>query len=507
MNQPVSPSTGEYDTLIRNALVIDGSGEPGYTADVALRDGRIAAIARHGELRAARAGENVDAKGRVLAPGFIDVHTHDDTVVIDQPQMLPKISQGVTTVVVGNCGISASPVSLRAGTTPPDPMNLLGEADAFRYPDFASYVRAVDASQPAVNVAALVGHTSLRSNHMDRFDRAATVEEGAAMQAQLREALASGALGLSTGLAYANANAAPTDEVLALVEPLAAAGGLYCTHLRTEFIEILEAMDEAFRIGRHARVPVVISHLKCAGVPNYGRSGEVLAALDDARAAQPAGCDCYPYTASSSTLDLKQVTDEIDIMVTWSQPHPEMGGKLLADIAVDWNTDLMTTARRLQPAGAVYHCMEVADVERILSHPSTVIGSDGLPNDPLPHPRLWGAFPRVLGHYTRERRLFSLPVAVRKMTGQSADRFGLAGLGYVHEGHAADLVLFDPRTVADAATFTDPKQPAHGIAAVWVNGVLTMQERRATGRRAGGFLPRGRATARASSFVAGDLAF
>src|SRR5262252_3802300 len=233
-----------YDTLIRNATVIDGSGEPAYRADVALRDGRIAAIARADELQLETADEVVDAQGLALAPGFIDVHTHDDTVVVDSPQMLPKISQGVTTVVVGNCGISAAPVTLRAGWAPPDPMNLLGDAAAFRYPDFARYVRAVDAAKPAVNVAALVGHTALRSNHMDRFDRAATSAETEAMRAQLREALDHGALGLSTGLAYQNANAAPTEEVLALAEPLAGAGGLYCTHLRTEFIEILDAMDE-----------------------------------------------------------------------------------------------------------------------------------------------------------------------------------------------------------------------------------------------------------------------
>jgi amidohydrolase/N-acyl-D-amino-acid deacylase len=494
----------QFDTLVRNATVIDGSGEPPYRADVALKDGRIARIACRGELGAARAHEVLDANGQVLAPGFIDVHTHDDTVVIDQPQMLPKITQGVTTVVVGNCGISASPVTLRPGVAPPDPMNLLGDASAFRYADFAGYARAVDAAHPAVNVAALVGHTALRSNHMDRFDRAAGGHETAAMRAQLSEALDHGALGLSTGLAYANANAAPTEEVLALAEPLAEAGGLYCTHLRSEFVEILDAMDEAFRIGRHARVPVVISHLKCAGVPNYGRSGEVLAALDEARAAQPVGCDCYPYTASSSTLDLKQVTDEIDILITWSEPHPEMAGKLLAEVAAQWNASLVDAAKRLQPAGAVYHCMEVADVERILRHPSTVIGSDGLPNDPLPHPRLWGAFPRVLGHYARERQLFSLQVAVRKMTGQSADRFGLADRGYVREGHAADLVLFDPNTVADAATFSDPKQPAHGIRAVWVAGELAVHERQATGRRNGRFLPRAQG-ARPSSFSAGDL--
>jgi amidohydrolase/N-acyl-D-amino-acid deacylase len=169
-----------------------------------------------------------------------------------------------------------------------------------------------------------------------------------------------------------------------------------------------------------------------------------------------------------------------------------MGGRLIADIAAEWQVDLVEAARRLQPGGAVYHCMEGEDVDRILRHPATVVGSDGLPNDPKPHPRLWGAFPRVLGHYARERQLFPLATAVRKMTGLSADRFGLGERGYVREGYWADLVLFDPATVRDAATFTDPMQPAEGIAAVWVNGVLSWQDRTATGRRAGRFLPRGK---------------
>jgi len=252
-------------------------------------------------------------------------------------------------------------------------------------------------------------------------------------------------------------------------------------------------MDEAFRIGKHSRVPVVISHLKCAGVDNWGRSEEVLAALELASKHQHVGCDCYPYTASSSTLDLKQVTDTFDIQVTWSQPHPEMGGKLLATIAAEWQLDLMQTARRLMPAGAVYHCMEDADVNRILRHPSTVIGSDGLPNDPMPHPRLWGAFPRVLGYYSREQKLFPLAEAVHKMTGLSAQRFGLAERGLIREGFWADLVLFDALTIRDAATFTDPMQPAHGIDGVWVNGVLSYAGaagKAATGQRAGRFLAR-----------------
>lgn len=490
-NSAKNSSNTSCDTLIRNVSLIDGSGAVPFRADVALMDGRILQIAAVGLLDVWQAPQVIDGSGKVLSPGFIDVHTHDDTNVIRQPEMFPKLSQGVTTVIVGNCGISAAPVSLKGA--PPDPMNLLGESDAFSYPTFASYVAAVNQAQPSVNVAALIGHTALRNNQMDRLDRAATDQEINAMCTQLREALAHGALGLSTGLAYGNAISAPTSEVMALAAPLAAAGGIYATHLRSEFAEILEAMNEAFEIGKHARVPVVISHLKCAGVDNWGRSGEVLAALERAQRYQPVGCDCYPYTASSSTLDLKQVTDTIDIQVTWSVPHPAMGGKLLAAIAAEWDVDLLEAARRLQPAGAVYYGMNDDDVDRILSHPATVVGSDGLPNDPLPHPRLWGAFPRVLGYYSREKKLFPLTVAINKMTGLSAQRFGLTERGLVREGYWADLVLFDPETVRDAATFTDPMQAAEGIEAVWVNGVLSYRggtEKAATGQRAGRFLAR-----------------
>lgn len=474
-----------YDTLIGNARVLDGSGGAEYQASVALRDGRIAAI---GDLDDAQARQRIDGTGLVLAPGFIDVHTHDDTNVIRAPAMLPKLSQGVTTVVVGNCGISAAPVRLRG--EPPDPMNLLGGPQDFRYATFADYTQAVDRAVPAVNVAALVGHTALRNNHMDRLDRPATPAEIEAMRAQLREALAHGAIGLSTGLAYASAFESTTGEVKALAEELDAFGALYTTHLRSEFAEILEAMQEAFDIALHARVPVVVSHLKCAGAGNWGRTKEVLFKLENAGRMQAVGCDCYPYSASSSTLDLKQVTADFDIDITWSTPHPEQSGRTLADIARDWNMPMMDAARRLQPAGAVYHGMHEDDVRRVLSHRLTMIGSDGLPNDPHPHPRLWGAFPRVLGHYSRELGLLTLPQAVHKMTGLSAARFGLAGRGLVREGYCADLVLFDPDTVIDRATFRDPVQAAAGIDAVWVNGTLSYRHGDATGDRAGRWLPR-----------------
>ncbi|CAM3403673.1 D-aminoacylase [Pseudomonas floridensis] len=474
-----------YDLLIRDAEVIDGSDAPGYRADVAVHHGRIVRI---GALSDASASEEIRAGGRVLAPGFIDVHTHDDTVVIRKPDMLPKLSQGVTTVIVGNCGISASPVSL-AGD-PPDPMNLLGPAREFVYPRFADYRNAVQRARPAVNVAALVGHTALRSNHMHDLLRTATAREIQAMREQLRDSLADGALGLSTGLAYASAFNAETDEVKQLAEELTAVGAVYTTHLRSEFEPVLEAMEEAFGIGRHAKVPVIISHLKCAGAGNWGRSPQLLAALEQAAANHPVGCDCYPYAASSSTLDLKQVTDAFRITITWSTPHPDQGGRELADIATDWKLSLQETARRLQPAGAVYYGMDEADVERILSHPLTMIGSDGLPEDPFPHPRLWGAFPRVLGYFSRDRNLFELHTAVHKMTGLSAARFGLHQRGLVREGYWADLVLFDPLRIKDIADFKNPQRAAEGIDGVWVNGRLSYADGQVQPERWGQFLPR-----------------
>lgn len=475
------------DTLIRGATIVDGTGGPAVRGSVAVVDGRIAAAGALDDA-AWRADDAVDATGLALCPGFIDVHTHDDTSVVATPELWPKLSQGVTTVIVGNCGISAAPVILRGDV--PDPLNLLGRGGHFRYPTFASYVADVVRARPAVNVAALVGHTALRATHLSRLDRPATAEEIEWMRADLREALDGGALGLSVGLAYANANAAPAEEVIALAEPLAAAGAVFTAHVRTEFAGIVGALEEAIRIGREARVPVAISHLKCAGRENWGRSAEVLAVLESARATHPVWWDAYPYTAGSSTLDLGQVTDRIEIGITWSDAHPEMGGRTLKEIASAWDVSLMEAARRLQPAGAIYHSMDEQDVRRILRDPTTIIGSDGLPHDPRPHPRLWGTFPRVLGRYCRELGLFTLTEAVHRMTGLPATRFGLAGRGEIREGHWADLVLFDPSTVRDVATFSDPTQPAEGIRAVWVNGVRTSAGQIPTGARGGRFLAR-----------------
>ena len=474
-----------YDVLIRNASVLDGSGTPHFRADVAIQGERICAI---GTMPYATATTVIDAQERYLAPGFIDVHTHDDTNVIRTPEMLPKLTQGVTTVVVGNCGISASPVTLADNV--PDPMNLLGNIDDFCYPSFADYANAVDAAMPSINVAALVGHTSLRSQVMDSFARPASADEISAMEALLRQALDEGALGLSSGLAYRNAIHAPSTEMEPLVAAVGKSGGVYTTHLRNEFAGLLEAMDEAFTTARNGQVPLVISHLKCAGAGNWGGAGQALSQLEAAAQHQHAHCDCYPYTAGSSTLDLGQVTDEIEITITWSQPHPEQARRPLKDIAADWHMSRIDAAKQLQPAGAVYHNMSEADMQQVLAHPLSMVGSDGLPNDPHPHPRLWGAFPRVLAHYSRDLNLISLAEAVRKMTSLSAANFGLTDRGVIRVGAYADLTLFDLDVLEDTASYETPIAAAKGIDMVVVNGQLAYYQGAITGQRSGRMLRR-----------------
>jgi N-acyl-D-amino-acid deacylase len=475
------------DTLIQNALVFDGSGVPPTAGNVALERGRIVAV---GQCIDYRAEETLDAGGLALAPGFIDVHTHDDLFVIENPEILPKLSQGVTTVIVGNCGISGAPVDLKKAGRLPEPLNLLGVEDQFAYPTFQSYVKAVNAARPSINVAGLVGHTALRNNHMDRLDRSATAVEVEAMKRDLRESLDHGALGLSTGLAYASAFEASPEEVVNLAEPLSDAGGIYTTHMRTEAAAILEAMNEAFNIGAKNNIPIVISHLKCSGPDNWGRSSEVLSHFMALSEGQSSGCDCYPYAATSTVLDARQVDERMDIVVTWSIPFPEMAGKTVRQVAEGWGVDQFEAAERLRPAGAIYFSLSEDDMRQILTHPATMIGSDGLPNDPRPHARLWGTFPRVLGHFARDLKLFSLSEGVRKMTSLPAERFGLKDRGWIKEGFAADMVLFDPEKIIDTATFEDPIQPAAGIQNVYVNGGLAYTDGKANSSRTGGFLTR-----------------
>ncbi|WP_340678623.1 D-aminoacylase [Paraglaciecola sp.] len=473
-NSKLPTTTQHADLLLSNVTLFDGSGLPATLQDVAICGDLICAV---GQLQNWSAERHVDVKGLALAPGFIDVHTHDDLEVLRNPSMLYKLSQGVCTVIVGNCGISASPLTFPEFMQHeiPDPINLLGKKSEFVYRQFSDYVKAVEKAKPAVNVLALVGHTALRTQVMHELHQTATDEQIAAMQALLLSAMQQGAVGMSTGLAYHNANSASLHEIEQLAGVLSPFGGKYTTHLRTEFDGILTALDEAFTVGRHAKVDVIISHLKCAGKANWGRSAQVLEHITQAQQHQHIGCDCYPYNASSSTLDLAQVTDDFAIFITWSDSHPEMAGNSLQDIAKQWDLGLLAAAEKLQPAGAVYHGMDENDVQAIIQFPHSMIGSDGLPCDPHPHPRLWGSFPRVLGHYAREQKLLPLAQAIHKMTGLSAKEFAIERRGLIKPGYFADLVLFDPYTIKDNATFADPKQAASGVLQVWVNGKLSYQ--------------------------------
>ena len=468
--------------LLAGGTVIDGTGKDRFVADVRIDGDRITAI---GPGLAAADVEVIDVTGLIVAPGFIDVHTHDDQIVLADPRMLPKITQGVTTVIVGNCGISLAPL---VHDDVPPPLNLLGGTDKYVYPTMAAYVEAVRQARPAVNVAALVGHSTLRVATMDDPYRAATRVEQTRMVELLREGMDAGAIGLSSGVFYATGAAADVDELALLAGIAGAAGGIYTTHIRNEMNDIFAALDEAFTAAQRGNVPVVISHHKCAGPQNWGRTVQTLAHIDAARAKQPIGLDAYPYIAGSTVLRADLIDGIIDVVVTSSEPHPEMAARHLADIAAEWNCTQHEACERLQPGGACYFQMREDDVQRVLRYPATMIGSDGLPHDHHPHPRLWGTFPRVLGHYSRDLAIFPLETAVHKMTGLSARRFNLQQRGELHAGWFADVCVFDAATVKDVATFEQPQAFSRGIDHVLVNGAITLRRGNAGPDRAGRFL-------------------
>jgi N-acyl-D-amino-acid deacylase len=475
----------QCDLVIRDALLIDGSGKPGVRGDLAVKDDRIVAV---GDLAQTKRAREIQANGRALAPGFIDTHTHDDRALLSDPLMECKISQGVTTVITGNCGISLAPLSIER--YPPPPLDIIGrQADQF-FASFDGYLSALDRDPPALNAACQVGHTTLRAGAMDRFDRAATAAEIDAMRRALEASLEQGAIGMSTGLYYPPAKDAPTEEVIALAEPLRAYGGIHTTHMRDEASHLVRSVNETIEIGKAAGIPVVISHHKASGTPNHGLVKDTLKLIDAARKDQKLGLDVYPYVAASTMLDPRRIPLASKIIVTWSKSRPEFAGQTLDAIAKTLGCDMEEAANRLLPAGAIYFMMSEDDVRRVLAYPHTMIGSDGLPHDEHPHPRLWGTFPRVLGHYVRDVKLFTLEEAVRRMTALPAAQFGLKDRGSLRPGAFADLVLFDPATIADTATFEKPKAPAAGISLVMVNGRMVWSDGAATGNRPGRALRR-----------------
>jgi len=353
------------------------------------------------------------------------------------------------------------------------------------FPTFADYAHAIAETVPGVNVAALIGHSALRLATMSDIRVKASEAAIGAMIDHAEEAMENGAAGFSTGLFYPTNAAADIDEVSRVAARFARHGGVYATHMRSEMEPVLDSLAETFETAGRAKIPVVISHHKCAGPKNWGRTRETLPAIEAAARRQPVGLDAYPYAAGSTNLRADLVTDEFRIMITWSRPHPEMMGRDLSDIAKAWGVDLAEAARRLDPAGAIYFQMDEADVRRVLAFPLTMIGSDGLPHDDHPHPRLWGTFPRVLGHYSRDVGLFPLEQAVHKMTGLPARTFKLEHRGRLVEGNFADLVVFDPKTVIDRATYEKPKEFSAGIDKVFVNGTLSWETGATKVQRAG----------------------
>ena len=472
------------DTVIRNAPIIDGTGAPPFAGDVLIEDGHISEI---GDVSPAPTTTDIDAEGLVLAPGFVDVHTHDDGALINHPDMTFKISQGCTSVVVGNCGFSAIPAVTGDNTLD------LSEIEA-SWNDLNGYRSAVEASNPAVNAMMLVGHNTIRALEMKGERRPPNDSELARMQGHIELAMQQGACGFSTGLVYRPGRWSDTDEVIELAKAVAPYGGIYATHMRSESDHLLDSVDEALHIGAEAGVGVQISHHKAAGPRNWGKVVDSLAKIDDAveRGARVT-LDVYPYTAGSGPMiqyfDLNNPDPELAqaIQLASCPAFRHYEGRMLIDIAKELGITASEAVQHIltAPDGkgtiCIQHIMDEGDILTNLRHDRVMIGSDGIPDlTGRPHPRLFGTFPRVLGRYVREQGVIDLESAVRRMTSLSCDVHGLQDRGRVAVGNWADLVLFDPSTVLDIATYEDPKRESVGIDRVWVNGQLAFDTGRHT---------------------------
>jgi N-acyl-D-amino-acid deacylase len=507
-----------YDLLITGGTVLDGTGAEGFRADVAVRDDRIVRISRDPLLHEA-AARVIDAAGMHVVPGFIDVHAHLDPI-LRLPDSESHVRQGVTTALGGPDGRSPWPIGEQLDT--------------------------LEALGIGMNVAYTVGHNTIRQAVMGLDDRLATPAELEEMRGMMARAMEEGAFGISTGLKYLPGAFADLDEVVALSRVVADAGGFYTSHLREEGLGLIEAVEETIEIGRQAALPVVISHHKVVGRPMWGQSRETLAMVDSARALGiDVRIDQYPYTATHTGISilvpewsraggddafLERLEDPVlydsifdgivfnirmdrggdDLRrvqfsgVSWDR---SLEGGTLHDWAVregmeptpETGAELVIEAMRRGGARAIFHALEEEDVRRIMQHPQTMIASDGRlvrPGDGHPHPRWYGTFPRVLGHYTREEGVLDWPEAVHKMTGLPADLLGLADRGTIREGAFADLVIYDPERVIDRATFEDPHNYPEGIDWVIVNGVVTVDGGEFRDLRPGRVLRHGRDRAR-----------
>jgi N-acyl-D-amino-acid deacylase len=465
-------------TLIVNASIVDGTGSPARAGAVRIDGDRIVEV---GDLEPKRGEQVVDAGGHVLAPGFIDVHSHHEDGLFEMRDATPVVSQGITTIVAGQDGSMTYPVR--------------------------ELFERMEATPVAVNVATYVGHGTLRTGAMgkDDYRRHATPEEVERMRQGVADGMAAGALGLATGLEYDPGIYSATEEVVTLAQEAAKTGGRYISHVRSEDREFWAAIDEIVRIGREAKIPVEVTHMKLAMKDWWGQSARLLGILDKARAdGVDVTGDVYPYEYWHSDLTvlfpkrdfkdrkvaqfvLDHVTPADGIILTDYSPEPALVGKSLAEIAAAKKTDpaveLMDLIARSQGENASQSIMGRGmieqDIDALIVWPYAAICSDGSLDSM--HPRGRGAFTKVLREYVRERKLLTLEEAVRKMTGLSAANVGIADRGAIRPGAYADLVMFDPATVADRSTFEDPKALSVGIDRVWVNGVAVWQDGKSTG--------------------------
>ena len=503
-----------YDVLIAGGTVIDGTGAPRYRADVAIRGDRVVLVSRRPIART-RARRVVDATGRIVAPGFIDLHAHLEPLP-QLPGARSAVTQGVTTALGGPDGGSPWPL--------------------------APYMTARQAQGIGINVAYLVGHNTIRHEVMGDANRDPTPDELTRMRAMVAQGMADGAFGLSTGLRYLPGTYSKTDEVVALSQVAADSGGIYTSHLREEGLGLLEGVAEAIEIGRRAHIPIVLTHHKAVGQKTWGKSTVTLAMLDSARrAGVDVMADVYPYTATHTGISVlipswaladgdsafarrvadPALKDSITRGIVFNILNDRGGGDLarVQFSRVSWDKTLegktladWAERRKLTPtpengaalvieaqlnggANAIYHVLDEADVRRIMRHPQVMIASDGrlsTPGDGHPHPRAYGTFPRVLGHYVRDEHVLTLEQGVHKMTGMPAARLGLRDRGVLRDGAAADVVVFDAARIADRATFAEPHQYAVGIDAVLVNGVPAILGGSFLDARPGRVLKRGR---------------
>ena len=473
-----------HDLVIRNVHILDGLGGEAVQGDVAIAGDRIAEV---GSVSGSGTRE-VDGGGNYLSPGFIDTHAHDDGAFFRHPGMEFKLAQGVTSVVSGNCGFSAVPQDPNQDSVAASGGILAGLEGEFT--DLSGYFAAALQRGPAINNMMLVGHNTVRTLVLGGERRAPSASELKEMKQHVSDALEQGACGFSTGLIYRPGRYSDTEEVIALAEMAKPFDALYTTHMRNEGDKLLEAVDESLRIGRESDVHLHISHHKSAGPANWGKVRDSLRKVDTAIAdGQRVTLDVYPYTAGSGRMieyfNLDRPSRELAevIRIASCPAFREYEGRMLKDIAAEKELSLEDAVRHVltAPKGDRTICIQFiideADVETNLAHKDMMVGSDGIPDlRGRPHPRLFGTFPRVLGHYVRKKGILSLEEAVRRMTSLSAHTFGMDGRGVVAPGNFADLVLFDPDTVMDLASYDEPKLEPEGIDTVIVNGAIAYSE-------------------------------